>query len=90
MNLNQDNQNVPSINKFEKLCLDFRTHRVSGKEPCKKKGQSDNGQGVIGDESNNNNKNFKVIHPCYAVDQLYMFTNIVIHITVNIHVFERQ
>ena len=28
----------------------------------------DNGQGVIGDHSNNNNNNFQLIQSCYAVD----------------------
>jgi hypothetical protein len=60
------------------------------KNPVRNKGQSDKEQGVIGDKSNNNNDNFKVIHPSHAVDQMYMFTNIVIHISVNIHIFERQ
>jgi len=36
INLIQDSQNLPSINKSEKVCLDFRTHWLSSKEPWKK------------------------------------------------------
>jgi len=40
------------------------------KNLVRNKGQSDKEQGVIADKSNNNNNNFKVIHPSHAVDHI--------------------
>jgi len=70
-----------TINIFRvQICQSLHTE-CQEKNLVRNQGQSDNGQGVIEYHSNSNNNNLKVIHPCHAVDKMYIFTSIVIHIT---------